>query len=175
MIRLVPILLLVLACLAPPAHAQDDDDVGFLTGLLQDSLSGAGREVKISGFKGALSAQARMEQMTIADDDGVWLTIKDIELDWKRSDLFRGALTVETFRAGEIDLSRLPEGGDSDPPPPETTPFSLPDLPVSISIANLEATRISLGEDVLGVAAQLVRNAGTRLPKVRISFLKTPS
>ena len=86
----------LLACvvvwgLGLPAFAQQDEDSpGYLAGLLQNALSGAGREVRITGFEGALSSTARMEQMTIADDAGVWLTLTDVTLDWARSALLRG-------------------------------------------------------------------------------------
>ena len=38
--------------------AEADDDRGFLTGLLERNLSGAGRQVVIEGFEGALSSRA---------------------------------------------------------------------------------------------------------------------
>ena len=43
------------ATLATPAAAQDDDR-GYLTALLEDNLSGAGRDVTITGFAGVLFA-----------------------------------------------------------------------------------------------------------------------
>ena len=50
-----------------PAQAQDsaaeisqevEDDKGFITRFLQEKLSGAGRQVNIEGFQGALSSRA---------------------------------------------------------------------------------------------------------------------
>ena len=74
-----------LACLTP-AFAQDDDK-GFLTRTIQDALSGAGRTVSIDGFSGALSSAASFDRMTISDDDGIWLTLEEVVLDWNRSAL----------------------------------------------------------------------------------------
>ena len=46
-------LALILAVLPLPALAQAQDDKGYLTTLLEDNLSGAGRQVLIDGFEGA--------------------------------------------------------------------------------------------------------------------------
>ncbi|WP_299968953.1 translocation/assembly module TamB domain-containing protein [uncultured Roseobacter sp.] len=147
-----------------PAVAQDEDDGGFLTRTIEDALSGAGREVNIVGFEGALSSQASFDRMTIADDDGIWLTLEDVQLDWSRLALLRGRLEVERLSAAVLDLPRLPEAEETvEIPDAEATPFALPDLPVSVNVALFEVTRIVLGEDILGSAAELGVQANARL------------
>ncbi|WP_417605493.1 translocation/assembly module TamB domain-containing protein [Primorskyibacter flagellatus] len=146
-------ILVILASLMLPmaATAQtQEEDRGYLQGLLEDNLSSAGRSVRIVGFEGALSSTATIEEMTIADDQGVWITVRGIVLDWKRSALLRGAVVVEEFSATEIDLDRLPVSTGPDTPAPEATPFVLPDLPVSINIGKIAAERVRLGPTVLG-------------------------
>lgn len=142
---------LPLAALPATAHAQQDDR-SYLTALLEDNLSGAGRKVTITGFEGALSSQATMTELTIADDAGVWLTLRNVVLDWNRAALLSGRVSVNTLSAAEIVLDRLPAGGDagSTLPPPEARAFALPELPVSIDIGKVAAERIALGETVLG-------------------------
>ena len=153
--------LVYLACLTPAA-AQDDDK-GFLTRTIQDALSGAGRTVSIDGFAGALSSEASFDRMTIADDDGIWLTLDDVVLDWNRSALLRGRLEVEQLTAGRLDVERLPVSNEVDLPDAEAKPFALPDLPVSIEIADFSVDEINLGEPILGEAAQLSVSANARL------------
>ena len=144
-------LALILAVLPLPALAQAQDDKGYLTTLLEDNLSGAGRQVLIDGFEGALSSRARIRQLTIADDAGVWLTLKDVALDWNRSALLSGEVSVNELSAAEIILDRLPDSGSSNAPSPEASGgFALPELPVSIDIGKLAANRIVLGPTVLG-------------------------
>ncbi|SFG21615.1 translocation/assembly module TamB domain-containing protein [Sulfitobacter dubius] len=150
-----------LACLSP-AFAQDDDK-GFLTRTIQDALSGAGRTVSIDGFAGALSSAASFDRMTISDDDGIWLTLEDVVLDWNRSALLRGRLEVEQLTAGRLDVDRLPVSDEVDLPDAEAKPFALPDLPVSIEIADFSVDEINLGEPILGEAAQLSVKANARL------------
>ena len=149
-------LVLALGLLPLPALA---DDRSYLTALLEDNLSGAGRQVVITGFAGALSSRATIEQLTIADDTGVWLTLKDVALDWNRSALLSGAVSVNELSAAEIVLDRLPQPGES-VPSPEAGSFALPELPVSVEISNVEAKRIVLGPTVLGSAVEGRRHEG---------------
>ncbi len=137
-------------CALPLSAAAQEDDRSYLTALLEDNLSGAGRKVTITGFQGALSSQASLTELTIADDEGVWLTLRDVVLDWNRSALLAGRVSVNTLTAAEIVLDRLPESEESAVPAPEASGFALPDLPLSINIGKLAAERIALGETVLG-------------------------
>lgn len=144
------------------AYAQDDDK-GFLTNAIQDALSGAGRTVSIDGFSGALSSAASFDRMTISDEDGIWLTLEDVVLDWKRSALLRGRLEVQSLTAVRLTVPRLPVSEAEALPDAEAKPFSLPDLPVSIEIADFSVGEINLGAPVLGEAAQLQVKASARL------------
>ena len=125
------------------------DDRDYLTAFLEDSLSGAGRKVVVTGFAGALSSQATVQELTIADDQGVWLTLRDITLDWSRTDLFAGQVTVNQLTAAEIILDRLPVADPAEIAP-EAGSFALPDLPVSVQIDKVAAERIVLGAPILG-------------------------
>ncbi len=141
-------LVLGAAPLVAQTAAQDRD---YLTALLEDNLSDAGRQVTILGFKGALSSVATLDEMTIADADGVWITLRDVSLDWSRSALLSGAVTVNALTAAEVILDRMPVmGGASGLPAAEGAPFSLPELPVSVTIGKLAIDHITLGEAVLG-------------------------
>ena len=143
------LILLPCAALAQTPEA----DRSYLQGLLEDNLSGAGRQVTITGFQGALSSQASITKLTIADDQGVWLTLTDVALDWNRSALLAGALSVNTLTAAEIILDRIPATQTT--PSPEAREFSLPQLPVSVEIGNLKADRVVLGPAVLGQSLEV--------------------
>lgn len=152
--RYLAILLVLIWPLA--SLAQDgEEDRGFLVGLLEDSLGGDGRTVRIFGFAGALSSRATIERVTISDSEGDWLTMEDVAMQWNRRALFRAAIDIQELRAGRIELTRLPVSPQNDLPTPEATPFALPELPASISIAQLELAEVVLGAPVLGEAATL--------------------
>lgn len=141
------------ASLAAPVLAEDqaETDKGWLVGFLEDNLSDAGRQISIEGFEGALSSRATIRKLTIADDDGIWIELDDITLDWNRRALLRGEIRVNELSAGQISLLRLPERPEK-PVTPEAEPFtfSLPELPVAIEIREIRADHIDLGEEVLG-------------------------
>lgn len=147
-------ILVCAALVAPPLAAQETaqerEDRGYLTGLLEDNLSGAGRQVIIEGFRGALSSRATMDKMTIADSQGIWLTLNNVTLDWNRAALLRGRVSVNELSADEIIVERAPVSETSSAPSPEAKTFSLPELPVSVQIGKLSAPRIELGETLLG-------------------------
>lgn len=139
-------------CLMPmTAMADAAADKDFLTTWLQENLSGAGRTVTIDGFQGALSSRASLTQLTVADGQGIWLTLKDVTLDWSRSALLTGHIEIDELSAGEIDLERMPTGdAASAAPSPVARSLALPDLPVSIAIKGIVARKIVLGPTILG-------------------------
>ncbi len=153
---------LLLLCGLSAAFAQDDDK-GFLTRTIQNALSGSGRTVSIDGFRGALSSEAAFDRMTIADGEGVWLTLEGVVLDWNRSALLRGRLEVESLTAERLDIPRLPVSEETALPDAEATPFSLPELPVSVDVKNVGIAEINLGAPLLGEDAQLSVQASATL------------
>ena len=143
-------LALCLALLPLPVMSQTDDR-SYLTAFLEDNLSGAGRKVVVTGFEGALSSQAKISELTIADEGGVWLTLRDVVLDWNRAALLSGNVSVNQLSAGQIVLARLPQVPDNSTSP-EATAFALPELPVSVTIGRLAAEEIVLAPEILGQA-----------------------
>jgi len=167
------VLLLLLPCFAF-AQTETKDDRDFLTAFLEDNLSDAGREVRVKGFSGSLSAESTIEELTIADDGGVWITLRDVVLDWNQSALLRGRIEVNTLSVREILLPRFPKT-DASTPSPEATEFTLPELPVSVEIAAVKADRVVLGAAVLSreatvkLEASLSLNAGAGDAEVSIA------
>ncbi len=145
--RLVLALMLLLVPLT--AWAQEDDR-DRLTRFLEDNLSEAGRVVTVTGFAGALSSRATVQELTIADDAGVWLTLRDVVLDWNRLAVLRGDIEINELTAAEIIVARPPVALPDAMPSPEAGGFALPDLPVAIRIGKISAARVVLGEALLG-------------------------
>jgi translocation and assembly module TamB len=154
-----------LVCLfvATTAYAQDDDP-SYIEGLIQDALSDTSRDVRVIGFRGALSSNATMEQLTIADDQGIWLSLEDASLVWSRAALLRGRLKIDELTAGRIELVRVPQAEPTvSTEDTEAQPFALPELPISIELGELRADRVILGEAVLGEPATLSVNGNMSL------------
>ena len=160
--RFVIIGALCLAPLAAGAQTQEDEDKGYLTELIEDNLSGVSRQVTIQGFEGALSSEATIEMLTIADAEGIWLTLEDIVLSWNRGALLRGAIDVQELSAARIVVSRLPVPENTGPSP-EAQPFSLPELPVSVSLGEMRIDRVELGSAFLGEPVAVTLNGTAQL------------
>ncbi len=164
--RLLAFLLVLSFCgLAALAQSEgDQEDNGFLVNTLENQLSGPGRQIHVRGVSGLLSSRARIEEITVSDNEGAWLTLHNVALDWTRSALLLGRVNINRLAADEIILARRPEI----PPTPvleqtEAKPFEVPSLPVRIEVRELAIARFSLGAPVAGVAAELSLNGALRL------------
>jgi translocation and assembly module TamB len=135
--------------MAPAQTEQEERDRGFLVGLIEDNLSGVSRRVIIDGFAGALSSRATIEVLTIADAEGIWFRAEGLAFEWIRSGLLQGAIDVQEMSADSIMILRAPIN-EPQPPDPEASPFSLPNLPVSVEIDEIRAGTITLGPSILG-------------------------
>ena len=155
------------ALLALPVAAQDqeDRDRGFLTRLIEDNISAPGLSVRLDGFQGALSSRAELDRLAVSDDEGTWLVMEDVVLDWNRTALLRGRLEVEELSAALIRVERapLPPEGVEALPDAGASGFSLPNLPVSVDIEQLAADRIELGAPLLGQEVALSLQASAQL------------
>lgn len=145
-----------------PAAAQTDER-DRLTAFLEDNLSSAGRTVVVTGFRGAFSSRAEMDTLTIADAQGVWLTLNGLVLDWNRLALLQGRVEVAELLAQEVIVARAPVSGEDATPAPEASGFALPDLPVSVSIGKLVAERLELGASLLGQPVVATLEASAQL------------
>lgn len=142
----------------------DQEQGGMLERFIEDNLSGADRQVSITGFSGALSGKATLDNLTISDVEGPWLTLTDVTLDWNRAAIFRGRLDVTELSAAEILLPRLPlPSAAADAPTPEASGFSLPELPVSVAIDKISAQRVAIGQPVFGVETEVSVNGTLNL------------
>jgi len=145
-------LVLVLSLPATALAQTPQQDAGFVVNFLQDQLSSVGREVRLTGFAGALSSRATIEELTIADDDGVWLILRGAVLDWNRAALLRRRVEINEITADEIVLVRAPRPGPGEIAP-EAREFVLPELPVSLRIDRVQAARVEISADLFGEAA----------------------
>ncbi|MEX3017271.1 translocation/assembly module TamB domain-containing protein [Gymnodinialimonas hymeniacidonis] len=150
-------LCILLLLLLPTAAVAQDDDRSRLIRFLEDQLSdGAARQIRIEGFRGALSSEAQLDELTISDADGVWLTLENATLNWSRSALLTGALQIDALTADRLEILRPPLADEGvDLADTEATPFALPELPVSIEIGRFAIAEVVLGEPIIGLPATL--------------------
>ena len=148
-------ILAILAATVLAAVAQEDEESnGFIVNLIQDSLSTDNRQIRIRGIDGLLASDAKVAEITVADSEGVWLTIREADIVWTRRALFSKRLKIDSLSANSIEITRPPVP-DPSLPALEAEPFSLPELPLSVEIGALNVERIALGEALLGQSAEL--------------------
>ena len=58
----------------------------------------------MSGLEGAFSSQAKIKKITVADEEGIWLTVEGAVLDWNRLELLRGRFSVNELSAERIEV-----------------------------------------------------------------------
>ena len=155
LVHLLALLLwLPFAVQAQELSPQEEQDKGYIASFISNNLSGVSRSVVISGFSGALSSRATIRVLTVADDTGVWLRMEGLVLDWDRAALLGGRIDINELSADQITILRAPVR-TSTPPNPQAVAFALPDLPVSVNIAQLGITQITLGAPLLGEEVNL--------------------
>ena len=157
--RLVALLALIIGLgIALPLIAQEDDQAeksGFIR-FVEDRLSTPERRIALNGLEGALSSDVVIAEITISDDEGVWLRIKNARLNWNQAALLTGRLQVNSLTADSIDYSRnsVPPEGVT-PPAPEAGSFEIPELPVAVTIDQLSVPSVTFGEDVFGLGSEI--------------------
>lgn len=156
------VFLLAALFLALPALAQDESDGetrSRFTRFVESQLSSENRQIRLNGIDGALSSEATIREITVADRQGVWLRIENARIVWTRTALLRGRLEIDRLAADRIEVMRkpLPEEG-LEAPAPEAGGFSVPELPVSVRLEQLEVPQVHFGPSVFGLESVLSVN-----------------
>ncbi|MFS2325736.1 translocation/assembly module TamB domain-containing protein [Brucella sp. H1_1004] len=157
--------LLAFILFAIPAVAQEqqqEEEKSYFISFVESKLSAPNRRIQFSGLSGLLSSEASVAQITIADREGVWLRIENAKLNWSRTALFTGRLSIQSLVAERIDLIRKPLP-DNSLPSPESSSFSLPELPLSINIDSLDVARLKFGPDIFGLQSEVSLNGNLSL------------
>ncbi len=155
MTRLLAALCLLFLALLP-AFAQDSEeqDRSYFLSFVENQLSTPNRQIRISGIQGALSSNATIGSITVADRQGVWLSITNARIVWTRSALLLGRLDIDTLAADSIEVIRRPLPAEG-LPAPEASGFKLPELPLSITLGRLDVPRVTFGESVFGLGSAI--------------------
>ena len=149
--------LLAFILFAVPAVAQEqqqEEEKSYFISFVESKLSAPNRRIQFSGLSGLLSSEASVGQITIADREGVWLRIENAKLNWSRTALFTGRLSIQSLVAERIDFIRKPLP-DTGLPSPESSSFSLPELPLSVNIDSLDVARLKFGPDIFGLQSEV--------------------
>jgi translocation and assembly module TamB len=138
-----------------------DEEKGVLASLISRALSTPESRVSIGAIEGALSSDATIRNIEIADRDGVWLRLDRARIVWRRLALFQRRLEIDTLEVNRIDIARRPIPAEI-PVSGEEQPL-LPELPVKVEIKNFTLAELAVGEPILGTPARVTANGAARL------------
>ncbi|WP_295950037.1 translocation/assembly module TamB domain-containing protein [uncultured Bartonella sp.] len=147
---------------SPAGHDTDAAEKSWVLSFIESKISSPNRQIRFAGIEGALSSNATIGSITIADRQGVWLKITNAKLDWNRLALLRGQVSINELSAEKIDIFRKPLP-DSSAPSPQSKGFSIPDLPVAISIKSLDAKKVTFGEQLFNLPSEVSLQGGITL------------
>ncbi len=128
-----------------------EEEKSVLADLLSRALSTPTSRVSIGSIDGALSSDATVRDLKIADRDGVWLSVNRVRIVWRRLALLQRRLEIDQLDIEQANMARRPIPAEA-PVAGEDQPI-LPELPVKVEVKQFALARIDLAEPVLGVAA----------------------
>ncbi len=167
--RLIALLLVCLGLAAAlPLVAQEqmspEEQKDWFVQFVEGQLSTPDRQIRISNIDGVLSSTASIREITISDQQGVWLRINNAAIDWDQGALFTGRLLVRSLTADSIEYLRnaIPSG-ETKLPSPEASPLQVPEFPVAIQLDKLAVPKVTFGESVFGLGSEISLDGSLRL------------
>ena len=146
---------LLILLIGAVAFLQTGPGKRLIAAQLTSQLSTEDAGFVISDIEGWIPIDMRVGGLALSDEDGVWLKVDGISLDWSPSALIGGRIQVDTIEAARIELVRLPPGEETAAVESDE-PFRLPELPTSLPplvVERLAVPEILLGPTVLGEPA----------------------
>ena len=134
-------------------YGQDTERSTFVR-YVEEQISTSSYQIRLNGLEGTLSSDVSLQSITIADKEGVWLTIEQPRLVWSRTALVTGRLVINSLTADHIKWTRRPID-DKSLPTPESSSFALPELPVAVVLEELKLPMVEFGRDVIDLASRV--------------------
>ncbi|WP_417514624.1 translocation/assembly module TamB domain-containing protein [Minwuia sp.] len=122
-------------------------------GEVVETVSSPDMDIETGGFERDADGVLRLDSLTLADTQGVWLRAEDIALDIAPTALLEGLARIDAVSVKQIEVLRAPvsEG----PVEVDSEPFVLPDriqfpaLPVDIRLSALRVDELILAEGLM--------------------------
>lgn len=118
--------------------------------IVNSFASSTDTKIEISGLDGVLSGTSSIETITVADANGTWLTVRNVEADLSRWALLTGEISASRLSVDAINIERKPAASETSKP---SSGIGLPQIQAQVD--NIFVRSIGLAEPVLGEAAAL--------------------
>ena len=130
----------------------------WLAGAVARTVSIPDFRVSVEGLGGTVPFHMTVERIDIADADGVYLTLRNIDLDISAAALFTRRAQIRSLAIGVVEMARPSTAKSTS----RLTDFlRVPHLPVAVQLDRLTIGRLALAPPVLGesVTATLTGSA----------------
>ncbi|WP_434052163.1 MAG: translocation/assembly module TamB domain-containing protein [Roseibium sp.] len=124
-----------------------------MSNVVSSVASSESQTIRIEGLYLSFGLNAAVEDISLADQDGVWFEAEQLGLNWHPLQLISGTLDVASITAGRMDLNRLPASEPAAANEGETETSEATGglaLPLDISLGELELDEINVGAPVIG-------------------------
>ncbi|MBT4879357.1 MAG: hypothetical protein HON43_00075 [Alphaproteobacteria bacterium] len=125
----------------------------FRTPLLSTLVSKINKEssitISIDKVEGFIPFQVNISSLSLSDEKGPWLVIKNLKWDWKASHLFMGRMQIRQLNAESIQVLHLPSQPDSKEKKPETQKSTY-GLPLFVNLSSVRIAHLLLSHEVAG-------------------------
>ncbi|MEM7223236.1 MAG: translocation/assembly module TamB domain-containing protein [Pseudomonadota bacterium] len=119
----------------------------WLAAQLEKQLNSPGElEVSIGRLGGQIPQNIELEDLSVSDGEGQWLSLESLRLTWQPLALLERRLVVDDLEARSLNLARLPKGGSAE----DSEGGGIPSLPVTIRLRQVDIEDVRLGAPVLG-------------------------
>ncbi len=159
-VRILLVGLTILAGLlsgSQPAHAFSlfgESTREWLVGKIEGAVDSPDMKLKLGTIEGGFPTDFTIDTVTLADSQGVWLTINRLHVVLSPSALFLRSAKIDALEAASVIVTRAPVSTQPAAPSDPNAPL-LPSLPVNIDLDKLVVERLELGPELLGEPAVL--------------------
>lgn len=149
----------ILLAVAAVLMLRTDVGRGQLVRLVETLASGPDMRLSIGRLDGALPFDMTVSDVSVADREGVWLTLDRAHLAWRPLSLLSGVVEVNVLEAGRVAVARPPVPGTG----PATEGSGPPRLPFGVIVERLAVEEVALGEALVGEPVSLAVSGDARL------------
>ncbi|MCK8602256.1 translocation/assembly module TamB domain-containing protein [Desulfoferrobacter suflitae] len=112
------------------------------------------QQIYIGELQGFIPFTIRIDQITLGDRKGTWLTLDKLLFRWSPLALLHGAIHVDAISAAKLAVQRAPHAppGEEEEKPQASEPFKLPEALPNVMVEQLTVAELSLGRELLGHA-----------------------
>ncbi|CAO3423570.1 Inner membrane component of TAM transport system [Azospirillum endophyticum] len=126
----------------------------WLTGKIEGAVESPDMHLKLGAIEGSIPTDFTIATVTLADSQGVWLTIDRLHVVMSPSALFMRSARIDALEAASVVVTRAPVSTQPAAPSDPNAPL-LPSLPVDIDLKKLVVERLELAPALLGEQAVL--------------------